>query len=97
MNTGQWELRESTVKLLYFVGTKFRGLMTLDMFMDTGISGFQIIWNITNLKVTEYFVGILSLWITLPIIYTKLNVQQILTISQYIGITLWVGQLAVGL
>ena len=50
--------------LTYFVGTKFRGLTTMDMFMDTWIHGFQIKLNIT--KVNKYVVGILDKWIVLP-------------------------------
>jgi len=62
-------------EIIYFVSTKFRGLMTMDMFVDIGICGFQItcIFNIT--KVNKYFVGILNSWIVLPTKYTKLNVQ----------------------
>ena len=44
-----------TVKSLNFMGMKFCGLTTLDMFVDTWICGFQIICNIT--KVKKYFVG----------------------------------------
>ena len=43
--------------------------MMVDMFMDTLICGFQIIFNIT--KVNEYFVGILNSWIALPTKNTK--------------------------
>ena len=53
-----------TVKSLNFMCTKFRGLMTMDMFVDTGIHVFQIIPNIT--KVNKYFVGILNSWVPLP-------------------------------
>jgi len=52
------------------MGTKFRGLTTMDMFMDTWICRFQIILNIT--KVDKYFVGIFNLCIFLPTNYTKL-------------------------
>ena len=51
----------------------------VDMFMDTLICGFQIIFNIT--KVNEYFVGILNSWIALPTKNTKLNVQRVKMIS----------------
>ena len=71
-----------TVKSFNFVGTKFSGLMTMNMFMDTWICGFQIILNIT--KVNKYFVGILNLWIVLPPEYMKFNVQRIKMISQYL-------------
>jgi len=43
----------------HFIGTQFRGWTTLNMFVDTRVSGFQIICNITN--VNKYFVRILSL------------------------------------
>ena len=46
------------------MGTKFRGLMTLDMFVDTWIQGFQIICNI--IKVKKYLVVILNSLIALP-------------------------------
>ena len=42
------------------MGTKFCGLTTIDMFMDTLIRKFQIIHNIT--KVNKYFVVILNSW-----------------------------------
>ena len=42
---------------------------------------FQIIC--TTIKLNQFFVGILNLWIVLSTKYTKLNVQQILMISQY--------------
>ena len=45
--------------------------MALDMFVNTWISGFQIICNST--KVNKYFVGILNLWIALPM---KSHVQR---------------------
>jgi len=62
-----------TVKLFTFVGTKFHGLMTMDMFVDTGICGFRIIRHKT--KVNKYFVGVLNSWIALiPMKNTKLNV-----------------------
>jgi len=58
--------------------------MTMDMFVDIGICGFQItcIFNIT--KVNKYFVGILNSWIVLLTKYTKLNVQWIEMMSQYL-------------
>jgi len=68
------------VKSLNFVGTKFRGLTTLDTFVDCWISGFQTICNIT--KANKCSVGILNLWIAIPTKYSKLNVQWILMISQ---------------
>jgi len=34
----------------YFMGTKFRHLMTMDMFVDTWICGFEIIQNIYHFK-----------------------------------------------
>ena len=45
------------------MGRKFRGLTTLNMFVDTLIRGFNIKYNTTN--VNNYFVGILKLWIVL--------------------------------
>jgi len=75
-----------TVKSFNFVGTKFHSLMTMDMFVDTWIHGFQIILNIT--KVNKYFIGILNLCIPLPKKYRNLNVQWIKMISQYLVITL---------
>jgi len=60
--------------------TKFHGLTTMNMFVDSWILGFQIIRNIT--KVNNYNVGILNLWITLPTKNTEFNVQQIKMISQ---------------
>jgi len=69
-------------EIIYFMGTKFHGLTTMDMFMYTWICGFQILFNIT--KVNKYFVEILSSWIALPTKYTKLNVQQIKLTSQYL-------------
>jgi len=62
------------------MGTKFRGLMTMDMFVDTLICWFKMIHNIT--KENKYFIGILNLWIALPLKNMKLNVQQIQMISQ---------------
>ena len=53
---------------------EFSGWMTLDMFVDTWICGFQIICNIT--KVDNYFVGILNSGFALPMKYIKLNVLQ---------------------
>ena len=49
----------NTVKSFNLVGTKFRGLTTLDMFADTLIRVFKFICNIT--KVSKYFVVILNL------------------------------------
>ena len=49
--------------------------MTLDVFMDTWIRGFQIICNFT--EANNFFVGFLNSWIALSMKYTKLNVQQI--------------------
>jgi len=46
------------------MGMKFRGLMTMDMLMDTWIRGFQIIFDIT--KVNKYLVEILNSWIAWP-------------------------------
>ena len=40
------------------MGTTFRGLTTMDMFVYTWIRGFQIIVNI--IKVNKSFVGILN-------------------------------------
>ena len=60
------------VKSFNFVVTKFCGLTTMDMFMDTWKCGFQIIRNIN--EVNKYYIRILNLWIVLP---TKLNVQRI--------------------
>jgi len=54
----------------------------LDMFIDTWLRGFPIIGNITRLS--KYFGGILNLLIALPTKYAKLNVEQILMISQYV-------------
>ena len=51
----------STILWNYLVGIQFRGLTTLDMFVNTWIREFQIICNIT--KVKNYFVGILNSWI----------------------------------
>jgi len=39
----QFMINFSTVKSFNFVDTEFFGFMTLDMFMDTCICGFQII------------------------------------------------------
>jgi len=58
------QLYTVTVKSFYFVGTKFRGLTTLDMIVDTWIRGFQIICN--SFEVNKYFVGILNSWIAFP-------------------------------
>ena len=56
--------------------------MTIDMFVDILICGFQIIRDIT--KVNKYFVDILISWIALLTKNMKLNVQQIKMISQYL-------------
>jgi len=56
---------ENTVKSFHFAGMLFRGFTTLDMFVDTLIRGFQIIFNTSFTKVNDYFVGILILWIAL--------------------------------
>jgi len=76
----------SVVSLIsfYFIGTKFRGLTTMDMFVDTWIRGFQItgIRNIT--KVNNFFIRILNSWIPQPTKTTKLNVQRIKMILHYI-------------
>ena len=53
-----------TEKLFTFIGTEFQGLTTMDMFVDTGTHGFQIICNIT--KVKSILFVILNLWIALP-------------------------------
>ena len=66
---------ENTVKSFNFVGTKYCGLTTLGMFMDTLIRGFQIICNIINMN--KYFDRILNSGIVLPTKYTKLIVQRI--------------------
>jgi len=68
-----WALARCTGKSFHFVDTKLRGLMTLDMFMDTWICGYKIIQNIT--KVNYYFIGILNFWIVLHTKYMKLRVQ----------------------
>ena len=46
-----------TVKSFNFMGTKFRRLMTMDMFIETWICGFQIVGNITKLKWINTLVG----------------------------------------
>jgi len=56
-------------EIIYFMGTKCRGLTMIRMFMDTWIWGFKIIHNIT--RVNKCFVGILILWIALPTKNTK--------------------------
>jgi len=38
----------NTVKSFNFVGARLRGLMMMDMFVDTGIRGFETICNISN-------------------------------------------------
>ena len=48
----------NNVKSFNFVGTKFYGLMTTDMFVDTWNRGFQISLNIT--KLIKYFDAILN-------------------------------------
>jgi len=77
-------INNNTVKSFNFMGRKLCGLMTMDMFMDTLICGFQIICNIT--KVIKYFVGILKSKIALPTKNTKLYVQQIKMILPYLKI-----------
>ena len=62
------------MKSFYFVGTKFRGLTTMDMFVSTFIYGFGIIQYKT--KMNKSFVGTLNSW------NTKINVQQIKMMSQ---------------
>jgi len=60
-----------TVKLFYFMDTKFRGLATMDnvyVFRHL-ISWIQIILNIP--RVNRQFEGILNTWIALPTKYTK--------------------------
>jgi len=32
-------------EIIYFIGTKFRGLTTMETIVDTGICGLQIIFN----------------------------------------------------
>ena len=49
-------LVKDTVKSFNFMGTKFRGLTSIDMFVDTWIRGFQIIHNSARAK--KYFIGI---------------------------------------
>jgi len=53
------------------MGTKCAGLTMTDMFVDTGIRGFQIILNINKMKKYMYFIGILNSWIVLPTKYMK--------------------------
>jgi len=53
-----YKLKFYSVKLLYIMGTKFRGLMMIDMFVDCWICGRKIILNI--IKVNKYFIGILN-------------------------------------
>ena len=55
------------------MGTKFCELMTMDMFVDTCVCGFQITVDI--IRENKYFVGILNSWIALITKYTKVNVQ----------------------
>jgi len=51
---GQIALTKSNnCEIIYFLGTKFHGLATINMFMDIWIHGFPIIFNIT--KVNKYF------------------------------------------
>jgi len=47
-----------TVKSFNFMGTIFRNLTMMDMFMDTWIHGVQIMCNIT--KMNKKFGGILN-------------------------------------
>jgi len=71
--------RAGTEKSLNFMGTKFRGLMMMDIFVDTWIRWVQTTHNIT--KVNKYFCGTLNSLNRLPWrqkkTNTKLNVQQI--------------------
>jgi len=46
-----------TLKSFNFMGTKFRDLTTMDMFVDTSPCGFQIIPNI--IEVNKYIIEIL--------------------------------------
>ena len=48
----KWNAKISTVKSFNFMGTKFHGLMTMNLFVDTCIHGLQIhvICNITKVK-----------------------------------------------
>ena len=80
---------QTTVKLFNFIGMKFHGLSTLNMFVNTWICGFQIICNIT--QVYKFFVGILNSWIALSTKYTKLNVQRIFIIPQYYDLAWFLG------
>jgi len=49
------------------MGTKFHGLTTMNMFVDSWILLFQIIRSTFCItKVNNYIVGILNLWIALP-------------------------------
>jgi len=59
------------VKSFNFVGTKYLGLDD-----DGHVHGHLYSWisNYRQYKVNKYFVGILNLWISLPM---KLNVQRI--------------------
>ena len=60
------------------MGTKFCGLMTMDMFVD--ICGFEIVQKSnTNLNIWDKY----NSWIDLPTRYTILNVQPIKITSQY--------------
>jgi len=85
----------STIKMLSnfncisYNTVKFRGLTTMDMFVDTLICGLQIIGDIT--KVNTYFVRIFNLWIAQPTKkFKQLNVRvSDRKKSQYIVI-LWV-------
>jgi len=48
----------NTVQSFNFVGMNFHGWTTMNMFVNTWIHGFQIIYAILLLKVNKYFVGI---------------------------------------
>ena len=52
------------------VGTKFRGLMGMDMFMDTEFVDFQIVHKISYiLYLNKYFIGVFNSWIKNPTEY----------------------------
>ena len=66
------KIKTNTVKSFNFIGTNIRGLMAMDVFVDTWIQKFKIIRNIT--KINKYIIGILNSWIVLPMKYTELKV-----------------------
>jgi len=72
-----------TVKSFNFMGLKFRGWTRMDMFVQTWIYGFQIIK-----KIGKYFIWVFNLCIAPPTKYTKLNIQWISRISQYMVLLL---------